>query len=98
VRIPLLGRNASAFQDFPDPSSRVSITGCVLMSPDPTPALDRRRTLQALASLPLAAGAVQASTSQTQAYNAGDEARARYRETEHVKAFYRTNGYETLKR
>jgi hypothetical protein len=68
------------------------------MSPDPTPALDRRRTLQALASLPLAAGAVQASTSQTQAYNAGDEARARYRETEHVKAFYRTNGYETLKR
>ena len=26
----------------------------------------------------------------------GDETRARYRETDHVKAFYRTNGYETL--
>jgi hypothetical protein len=24
--------------------------------------------------------------------------RSRYRETDHVKAFYRTNGYETLKK
>ena len=27
-----------------------------------------------------------------------DETKARYRETDHVKAFYRTNGYETLKK
>ncbi|PIK72131.1 formate dehydrogenase, partial [Methylobacterium frigidaeris] len=26
------------------------------------------------------------------------ETRSRYRETDHVKAFYRTNGYETLKK
>jgi len=36
---------------------------------------------------------------QTNAYDPGrDESRARYRETDHVKAFYRTNGYETLKK
>jgi hypothetical protein len=33
------------------------------------------------------------------AYDPGAvEATARYRETEHVKAYYRTNGYETLKK
>jgi hypothetical protein len=33
------------------------------------------------------------------AYDPGRyESRARYRETDHVKAFYRTNGYETLKK
>jgi len=36
---------------------------------------------------------------EAQAYNPGEEeARARYRETDHVKAFYRVNGYETLKK
>jgi hypothetical protein len=36
---------------------------------------------------------------QADAYDAGrDESRSRYRETDHVKAFYRTNGYETLKK
>lgn len=36
---------------------------------------------------------------EVQAYNPGEEeARARYRETDHVKAFYRVNGYETLKK
>ncbi|MFL5126101.1 MAG: formate dehydrogenase, partial [Microvirga sp.] len=34
-----------------------------------------------------------------EAYNPGnDETKARYRETDHVKAYYRTNGYETLKK
>jgi hypothetical protein len=35
----------------------------------------------------------------TQAYDPGhEETKERYRESEHVKAFYRTNGYETLKK
>ncbi|MGU3537068.1 formate dehydrogenase [Methylobacterium sp. A54F] len=34
-----------------------------------------------------------------QAYDPGsEETKARYRETDHVKAFYRTNAYETLKK
>ena len=34
-----------------------------------------------------------------QAYDPGAyETKARYRESDHVKAFYRTNGYETLKK
>jgi hypothetical protein len=34
-----------------------------------------------------------------QAYDPGPkETAARYRESDHVKAFYRTNGYETLKK
>jgi hypothetical protein len=36
---------------------------------------------------------------EAQAYDPGaEESRGRYRETDHVKAFYRTNGYETLKK
>lgn len=35
---------------------------------------------------------------EAQAYDpGGEEMRARYQETEHVKTFYRVNGYETLK-
>jgi hypothetical protein len=36
---------------------------------------------------------------EARAYDPGrDESKARYRESDHVKAFYRTNGYETLKK
>ena len=36
---------------------------------------------------------------EAQAYDPGqDELASRYRETDHVKAFYRTAGYETLKK
>ena len=46
----------------------------------------------AVAALPL-------GTTEAQAYDPGNaETRSRYRETDHVKAFYRTNGYETLKK
>jgi hypothetical protein len=39
------------------------------------------------------------SPGEAQAYDPGEEeARARYQETDHVKAFYRVNGYETLKK
>lgn len=39
------------------------------------------------------------STTEAQAYDPGSaETKARYRESDHVKAFYRTNGYETLKK
>ena len=48
--------------------------------------------VSAAVSSPLAAN-------DAQTYNPGsDETKARYRETDHVKAYYRTNGYETLKK
>jgi hypothetical protein len=58
----------------------------------------RREALQsALAGLALAGPATVLVAGQAQAYDPPrDEKRARYRETDHVKAFYRTNGYETL--
>ena len=43
--------------------------------------------------------AVGGASTVAQAYDpGGDETKARYRESDHVKAFYRTNGYETLKK
>ncbi|WP_287095161.1 formate dehydrogenase, partial [Mesorhizobium sp.] len=51
------------------------------------------------ASTTAAVAAVTLSPGEAQAYDPGEEeTRARYRETEHVKAFYRVNGYETLKK
>jgi hypothetical protein len=65
--------------------------------------LDRRRFLRAVGSM--STGAVAASVSLTaaeeaQAYDPGkQETRARYRaDSPDVEAFYRTNGYETLKK
>lgn len=64
-------------------------------------ALDRRHFLRALggASTVAAAAASPIAATEAQAYDPGrEELKARYRETDHVKAFYRTNGYETLKK
>ncbi|MDB5509596.1 MAG: formate dehydrogenase [Hyphomicrobiales bacterium] len=63
----------------------------------------RRRFLHvfgaASASAGLGAALVPVGAAPAQAYDPGsEETRARYRETDHVKAFYRTNGYETLKK
>jgi hypothetical protein len=67
--------------------------------PDRKGGLDRRGLLQRLAIISAAASTTAAAVTEANAYNPGsDEARARYQETDHVKAFYRTNGYETLKR
>jgi hypothetical protein len=69
------------------------------MMPDRKRELDRRSVLRRLAVVSAAAGATATSATEASAYNTGsDETRARYQETPHVKAFYRTNGYETLKR
>jgi hypothetical protein len=39
------------------------------------------------------------SPGEAHAYDPGEEeSRARYQETDHVKAFYRVNGYQTLKK
>jgi hypothetical protein len=47
----------------------------------------------------LGAALIPVGATPAQAYDPGsEETRARYRETDHVKAFYRTNGYETLKK
>lgn len=62
-------------------------------------AINRRNFLRAFGGASTAAVAAVALTpEEAQAYNPGEqEAGARYRETDHVKAFYRVNGYETKK-
>jgi hypothetical protein len=64
-------------------------------------AIDRRRFLRTVgaSTAAVAAAASPIAATQAEAYDPGpDETKAKYRETEHVKAFYRTNGYETLKK
>ena len=65
-------------------------------------AMDRRNFLRSLGGASTVAAAAVASplaATDAEAYDPGpDETKARYRESEHVKAFYRTNGYETLKK
>jgi hypothetical protein len=65
--------------------------------------LGRRQFFRALGGGTAAAAAAVASVpltpTEAKAYDPGNaETRSRYRETDHVKAFYRTNGYETLKK
>ena len=58
-----------------------------------------RRAFVGVIGAGTAAAATPLSVSGALAYDPGsEETRQRYRETEHVKAFYRTNGYETLKK
>ena len=65
-------------------------------------AMDRRNFLRTVGGASTAAVAAVASpiaATEAQAYDPGrEETKARYRESDHVKAFYRTNGYETLKK
>ena len=63
-------------------------------------AMNRRNFLRAFGGVSTAAVAtVTLSPDEAQAYNPGqEETKTRYRETDHVKAFYRVNGYETLKK
>lgn len=65
-------------------------------------ALDRRNFFRALggASVAAAAAASPIAATEAQAYDPGaDERRARYQENSaDVTSFYRTNGYETLKK
>lgn len=70
------------------------------MSKTTKPALDRRRFLGAVGGASTVAVALSPmAATEAQAYDPGGaETKARYRETDHVKAFYRTNGYETLKK
>ena len=61
-------------------------------------ALDRRNFLKSLGAgagvtTLAAAGAVVAPTDAQAAETAADKKKARYKETEHVKAYYRTNRY-----
>ncbi len=63
-------------------------------------AMDRRNFLRSVggaSSVAVAAVASPLVSTEAQAYDPGnDETKSRYRESDHVKAFYRTNGYETL--
>jgi hypothetical protein len=63
-------------------------------------ASSRRDVIKALPALVVGAGTgAIVSPQDALAYDPGpSETGTRYRETEHVKAFYRTNGYETLKK
>lgn len=65
----------------------------------PKPAYNRRHFMRALASASAAATVVAVPVSKAEAYDPGEEeTQTRYRETEHVQAFYRTNGYEGRKK
>ena len=72
------------------------------MSKDKKAAMDRRNFLRSIggaSTVAVAAAASPIAVTEAQAYDPGrDETKARYRESDHVKAFYRTNGYETLKK
>lgn len=63
-------------------------------------AMDRRAFFRSVGGVSAVAAAAVASplaSTDAQAYDPGnEETKARYRETEHVKAFYKSNGYETL--
>jgi hypothetical protein len=65
-------------------------------------AIDRRnflRNLGGASTVAVAAVASPLAATEADAYDPGpDETKARYRESDDVKAFYRTNGYETLKK
>jgi hypothetical protein len=64
-------------------------------------ALDRRgffRTVGGATTVAVAAVASPLVATDAEAQASDDERKARYRESDHVKAFYRTNGYETLKK
>jgi hypothetical protein len=70
------------------------------MKSSPSGAYNRRHFLRALGGASAATvTVVVAPTPVAEAYDPGsEETRARYRETEDVKAFYRTNRYEGTKR
>lgn len=63
-------------------------------------AVNRRNFLRAFGGAStgaVATGVLAFDARDAQAYDPGeDETRTRYQETEHVKAFYRVNGYQTL--
>jgi hypothetical protein len=66
-------------------------------------AMDRRNFLRAAVASPAVAAAAVASpiaATEAEAYDPGrDETKARYKgDSPGVQAFYRTNGYETLKK
>jgi hypothetical protein len=63
-------------------------------------AMNRRNFLRAFGgTTAVAAAATTLSPDEAQAYDPGEEeTRSRYQETDHVKAFYRVNGYQTLKK
>ena len=62
----------------------------------PRPELDRRRFLLGVGVGATTVAVVQVGTADpADAYDPGaDETKARYKETDHVKTFYRVNGYE----
>jgi hypothetical protein len=71
------------------------------MREKPKAAMDRRNFLRAAGGFSAAAVAAASpiAATEAQAYDPGrEETKARYQESDHVKAFYRTNGYETLKK
>ena len=63
-------------------------------------AMNRRNFLRAVTGgSAAAAAAVTVAPGEAHAYDPGEEETStRYQETDHVKAFYRVNGYETLRK
>ena len=69
------------------------------MHAKPSTAMNRRNFLRTVGGVSTAAVAATISPEEAQAYDPGEEeTKTRYQETDHVKAYYRVNGYETLKK
>jgi len=95
MKVMKIVRNGSSRLAFPD---RSHWTGAMA---DRRPArITRREALRStVAASALAMPVTSFVLEQAHAYDPGrDETRARYRESDHVRAFYRVNGYETLKK
>jgi hypothetical protein len=73
-----------------------------MMADGKAKAMDRRKFFGAVggaSTVAVAAAVSPLTVTEAVAYDPGtDETRARYRESDHVKAFYRSVGYETLKK
>jgi hypothetical protein len=70
-----------------------------IMALEDNQAPNRRSILKGLALIPTTATLAVGQRLPARAYDPGrQETGGRYRETDDVRAFYRTNGYETLKK
>lgn len=78
---------------YPSPMRRQQAAGTTAVD---SRGVNRRTVFRALAGAATTAAGSTLPSSVADAFDPGpDETKARYRETEDVKAFYRTNGYES---
>jgi hypothetical protein len=80
-------------------SASLSFWTCVMRDRPPASVTRREALRTAAVASTFAVPVTVLAVTQAHAYDPGkEEGRTRYRETDHVRAFYRVNGYETLKK